>query len=194
MIAEKGAAIVSRVTFKGRYCRGSMTLNPIVNGRVDQNNSVSITQETGKPGMSALRDQVKRNGYTEIFNPQGFKEYQKYLLSQTRYTSIKPGKYVVTSLECWEGGASWHMGVTDDILLEAIFGANLQKPIKGDNSITIDRGQVIDTGTLDIVPDFWGAPTAKLVGREASAEIREVSRQSAPDLYEHISYERFSPL
>jgi hypothetical protein len=191
MAKEKGAAIVVRVSVSGEYCpQGTVVLNRVADGKIDDKTSVNI----GQVFSGTLRDFGKMS--LEFFTlnvPALAKEYQHRDI-RTSYVPIEPGKYVVTRVYCRDGQYETVLGGDQG----SWFGPPPKmRPVLGANYIVVGTGQIVDAGILNIQviqKDFrpLSRGTGMLVASEAPAAFRDATRLNLPDLYRKITYTKFS--
>lgn len=176
---KTGAALVVRVKYRQEMCNaGTVTLGKVVDGKL-RGNSVII----GGP-----------RGYSNIAKGIAYAasvEHLKYGVDPgSSYGPIEPGQYAVLLVKCplgrleiTFGGANW-----------GFFGSSETKPVLGDNSITIEKGQIVDAGTITIMPLAGGLRrgTGFIVSSEAPESFRDAMRRQLPELAPKITYSRFS--
>lgn len=177
---KTGAALVVRVKYRQEMCNaGTVTLGKVVDGKL-RGNTVII----GGP-----------RGYSNIAKSVAYAasvEHLKYGVDPgSSYGPIEPGQYAVLLVKCPLGQSEITFGGTN----WGFFGSSETKPVLGDNSIVVENGQIVDAGTLTIMPLDGGLRhgTGFIVASEAPESFRDAMRRQLPDLAPRITYSRFSP-
>ncbi len=197
MVQDKGAAAVVRVMFNGTYCRrGSVRLQKIVDGKIDEGPFVEIGQPLGPDDMLGLKDVAKLSFQMLTLNLAAVAKASAVEDIRTSFRAIEPGRYVITVAECDNGDSHAAMGYAN---LGSIGDKEKkpQIPLLGDNSIVIGKGEIVDAGIVDIVSTgstgfLFGHQTARLAGSEAPQPLREAMKLNLPDVYAGITYTKFS--
>jgi len=198
MVQKKGAAIVVRVLYAGHYChQGQVRLQKIVDGRTSTTSFVEIGQQTGRYGADGLKFFAETAVKMATINLKWLSKEVAGEDVRTSFRPIAPGRYAMTFVNCNSGGnQNTFMGAANFDVLQ-INTAKKALPILGDNSILIGHDQIVDAGTINIVPmgstGFSRDRIARVEGSEAPREFREAIRQSLPDFSLKITYTKFSP-
>lgn len=195
MVKKNSAAIVVRVSESSSYCgSGQVVLNKIVNGKIDNSQSVTV----GQVATGDLKDFGRMYLHVLTFNlPAITKEVDKGDI-RTSFRAIAPGSYVATYASCNMGQSRVWMGGNEGGTLFSPAAPPMLRPLAGSNHIVIGEGQIVDAGFLniqvlqsDLRPN--GRGIAVLIGSEAPANFREAIRKNLPDLYPKITYTKFAP-
>lgn len=165
-LKEKGAAIAFRAMV-GKNLLG----NPAECG------SVALRRVDGKQQFETVR----------VNTGSGFRLFKGYSAKDPRdegyrikFEPIKPGKYIVTALNCDSGYVNPpRLSDGTDI---AVAGAN---------TITIGSGELVDAGTLDFKANFSGR--GFLVSYPSESAYRAMVRKNMPNVYSRISFKTFAP-
>lgn len=179
---KEGAAIVVRTKFDDRMCiAGKVTLRKVVDGKI-----VGDAITVGGPRT-----------YPNIFKAAAYgfsPEHIRYGVDPgSSYDAIAPGRYAVVMVTCPTGDSEVRLGGSEWSLFGPI-GPGISKAVMGENTITIERGQIVDAGTLTIKRTGGGLHygTGIILASEAPESFREAMRKQLPELAPKITYSRFS--
>ena len=179
---KAGAALVVRAKSRQEMCNaGTVTLGKVVDGKI-----VGDTIIVGGPrGYSNIA-----KGVAYAYSVENF----KYGVDPgSSYAPIEPGRYVVLLVKCPLGRLEITLGAAN----WGFFGSSETKPVLGDNSIVVEKGQIVDAGTLTIMPLDGGGlhrGTGFIMASEAPESFRDAMRRQLPELAPKITYSRFSPV
>lgn len=180
---KAGAALVVRVKYGKDMCSTStVTLRKVVDGKIEGD---AVVVDNSPRGFSNIA-----KGLAYAYSMENL----KYGVGTgSSYRPIEPGRYVVVTIRCSLGQSEITFGNREWDLFD-FHGHGLSKPVLGDNSITIEKGQIVDAGTLTILRLEGGLHygTGFIVGSEAPESFRDAMRRQLPELAPKITYSRFS--
>jgi hypothetical protein len=111
------------------------------------------------------------------------------------FRSIEPGRYVVTTVSCTQAGREISIVTSDKTIVGLPTPSAKRLVVKGPNFIAIGKRQIIDAGSLVIIPIdmplLQGSGTGLLT--EAPPAFKEAIKLNLPDLYPKIYHTKFSP-
>jgi hypothetical protein len=111
--------------------------------------------------------------------------------------SKEPGRYVATTVLCTQAGREISIVTSGKTILGLPTPSAKRLVVKGPNVIAIGKGQIIDAGSLDIIPIdmslLQGSGIEFLTSSEAPPAFKEAIKLNLPDLYPKIYYTTFSP-
>lgn len=196
MAQQKGAAIVVRVSLSGSYCTsGQVILTRIVNGQLS-GDTVEIGQFLGDTPADGLKELGKTYVHFLTFNLPAIAKTIDSQDIRTSFRPIAPGSYVVSQALCQIGQQhSASLGSNG----ASLFSAAPRRPVAvaGDSYISVDSGQIVDAGVLDIHViqrnNLFMDGKGLLIASVAPTAFREAIRQNLPDLYPNITYTKFGP-
>lgn len=179
---KAGAALVVRAKYRQEMCRaGTVTLRKVVDGKI-----VGDTVTVGGPHPYS-------NIAKGIAYAASMEQFKYGVDPGSSYGPIEPGRYVVVMVRCPIGQSEITIGGSEWGFFGFI-GPGFSTPLAGDSSITIEKGQIVDAGTITITPIDGGLRhgTGFVVASEAPESFRDAMRRQLPELAPKITYSRFS--
>lgn len=182
------SVLVVRGSFDGDDCNALFKLRPVKNGMIDTSQAVYVNRALAPTGEEFGREigNLARLQLGEVRKDADIRALKSQL------TSIAPGEYLVTYATCAVGNKIVKLGSD----YSDVFNKPVAAPVLGDNYIKVLPGQVLDAGVLQIQTtrqDGWFTKgQGRLVAYDAPEIRRQYLRDNFPDVYDRLSFGRFS--